>query len=266
MYKSFYSLAEAPFQKEIKAKDLFKSASFKEAKARLNYLLKSRGIGVIVGENGSGKTTVLRSLAQELNPSLFKVIYFPLSTGTVMDFYRGIASGLGEEPRYRKVDLFQQIQATVKKLYQDQKITPVFILDEMQLAARRFLSELTILFNFSMDSKNPFVLILAGLPLFLDKFALNQNQALNQRLIMKYSLQPLSREEVKEYLDHQLKLAGAQHVIFSPQAQEAIALRSKGIPRLINSLALNSLLLGYQLKADTINEEIVFKTCEDNGL
>lgn len=79
-------------------------------------------------------------------------------------------------------------------------------------------------------------------------------------------LTPLSKDEVAEYIDHQLKLAGAHHPIFSPQAVEAIALRSRGLPRLINTLAVNSLLLGYQLKADNINEEIVFKTCKEPAL
>ena len=266
MYKSFYSLANTPFSKDIKTKDLFPSEGFEEITARLNYLKKTRGIGVIVGEAGSGKTSALRALAQNLNPSLFKVVYSPLSTGTVMDFYRGLASGLGEEPLFRKSDLFQQIQTTISNLFYEQKVTPVFILDEMQLAANKFLNDLGILFNFSMDSENPFLLILAGLPFFMDKLSLNQNQSLNQRVVMKYHLSPLSKEEVESYIEHHLELAGANHPILSPQAVEAIALRSKGIPRLVNNIAVNSLLLGCQLKADSINEEIVFKACEENGL
>jgi len=266
MYKSFYSLSHNPFTKEIKTKDLFPSNSFKEVTARLDYLKKTKGIGVIVGEPGCGKTSTLRAMADKLNPSLFKVIYFPLSTGTVMDFYRGLASGLGEEPCFRKVDLFNQIQQAVTKFFHDKKITPVFILDEMQLAANKFLNDLGILFNFSMDSENPFILILAGLPFFMDKLSLNQNQSLNQRVIMRYHLKPLDKGEVNDYLDHQLNLAGANHSIFSPEAVEAICLRSRGLPRLVNNLAVNSLLLGCQLKADTINEEIVFKACEESDL
>lgn len=266
MFKSFYSLSKNPFLKEIETKDLFLSDNFKEVKARLDYLKKTRGIGVLVGEPGSGKTTSLRSFADSLNASLFKVIYFPLSTGTVMDFYRGLASGLGEQPASRKVELFQQIQHAVSTLYHDQKITPVFILDEMQLAANKFLNDLSILFNFSMDSENPFILILAGLPYFMDKLQLNQNQSLAQRVVMRYYLTPLGKDEISKYINHQLELAGANHPIFTPQAIEAIALRSRGLPRLINNLATNSLLMGCQLKADNINEEIVFQACEEAGL
>jgi len=266
MYKSFYSLSKNPFSKEIDTTDLFPSKNFKEINARLNYLKKTRGMGVIVGEAGSGKTSSLRAFADSLNSSLFKVIYFPLSTGTVMDFYRGLASGLGEDPGFRKVDLFKQIQQAVMKMYHDKKITPVFILDEMQLAANKFLFDLSILFNFSMDSEDPFILILAGLTYFLDKLSLNQNQSLNQRVVMKFHFSPLSNDEIDNYLNHQLELAGANHPIFSPQAVKAIASNSRGLPRLVNKLATNSLLLGYQLKAETINEEIVFKASEEAGL
>ena len=97
MYKAFYSLSSRPFSKEIKTKDLYESENFKETISRLNYLKKVRGIGVIVGESGSGKTAALRSFADRINSSMFKVIYSPHSTGSVMDFYRNIASGLGEK-------------------------------------------------------------------------------------------------------------------------------------------------------------------------
>lgn len=136
----------------------------------------------------------------------------------------------------------------------------------MQLAANKFLFDLSILFNFSMDSEDPFILILAGLSYFLDKLSLNQNQSLNQRLVMKYCFSALENNEVDNYIKHQLKLAGANHPIFSPQAIKAIASNSRGLPRLVNKLATNSLILGYQLKAETINEEIVFKASEEAGI
>lgn len=263
MYKSFYSLSSTPFSKELATRDLFCSDTLNEATARLNYLNQTRGIGVLVGEPGAGKTSVLRSFATGLNPSLYKVIYFPLSTGSVMDFYRGLALGLGEKPAFRKVDLFNQIQNAVHSSFHNKKITPVFILDEMQMAANQFLNDLSILLNFNMDSENPFVLVISGLPFLLDKLSLNQNQSLTQRIIMRYKLTPLNKGEIQKYILHHLELAGAKHAIFSPSAIEAIASRSRGLPRLINSLAVHSLLLGCQLQAEIINEEIVFKASEE---
>jgi general secretion pathway protein A len=209
MFQTFYSLSKIPFSKEIKSIDSFASTPYQEMIARLDYLKKTRGMGLIVGEPGAGKTFALRSFAESLNPSLFKVIYFPLSTGTVMDFFRGLAVGLGEDPKFRKVDLFHQIQHAIQVYFKERKITPVFILDEMQLAKDMFLNDLNILFNFSMDSENPFILILSGLPHLMDKLSLNHNRPLSQRIMMRYKVEPLSKDEVKGYILHHLELAGA---------------------------------------------------------
>jgi hypothetical protein len=105
MYKSFYSLARAPFSKDICPSDAFPSTEYQGALSALNYLQKSKGMGLLIGDPGAGKTFTLRSSKESLNPSLYHVVYFPLSIGGVMDFYCGLVYGLGEEPKFRKVDL-----------------------------------------------------------------------------------------------------------------------------------------------------------------
>ncbi|TMN20867.1 ATP-binding protein [Lentibacillus cibarius] len=116
MYKSFYSLAHEPFTKEISSSEAFASSSYQETLARLDYLKKIRGMGLLVGEPGAGKTFALRAFQAFLNRSLYHVVYFPLSTGSVMDFYRGLAYGLGEEPKFRKENLFRQIQNGIERM------------------------------------------------------------------------------------------------------------------------------------------------------
>jgi len=266
MYQVFYSLASLPFRKEIDSKNFFTSQCFNEGMARLEYLKSTRGIGVITGEAGAGKTSLLRRFAASLNPSLYKAVYFPLSTVTVSDFYRGLALGLGEEPKSRKIAMFGQIQQSISNLFYNQKITPVLILDEMQMVSNQFLNDISLLFNFSMDSQNPFVLIMVGLPHFLERLKLSHNQPLVQRVVMRYSMNPLGKEEVKNYIDHHLKLAGANHDIFSAQAIEAITSRSRGFPRLINNLATNCLLFGCTKKLEVIDEEAVFAVASEAGL
>lgn len=266
MYRAFYSLAATPFAKDIKTSDSFPSAAFAETIARLEYLKKTRGMGLIVGEPGAGKTFALRAFADGLNPSLYKVIYFPLSTVTVMDFYRGIAVGLGEEPRFRKVDLFHQIQNAVQASFRERKITPVFILDEMQMAKDIFFSDLSILFNFAMDSETPFILILSGLPYLLDRLTLNQNRPLMQRIMVRCKFDPLSKDEVNLYISHHMTLAGAKHTIFSETAVEAVASLSRGWPRLVNKLAHHCLLCGFQAKKELIDDEVVRNAAIEAGI
>lgn len=266
MYKSFYSLARTPFSKDMNPTEAFHSASYQELLSGLDYLRKSKGIGLVIGDPGAGKTFTLRSFRDSLNPSLFHVIYFPLSTGGVMDFYRGLAYGLGEEPKFRKVDLFRQIQHGIEQMARERKITPVFILDEMHMAKDAFLQDLALLFNFNMDSSNPFILVLAGLPHLKTRLNLNHHRPLTQRIIMRYQIQPLSKEDVFAYVEHHLKLAGAKMPIFAESALEAIALRSQGWPRVINTLTVNCLLYGAQLKKEQIDEGIVQLATQESGL
>jgi len=159
MYTMYYSFSNIPFHK-LPHDKLFASTTFTEGLARMEHLKKTRGIGLIAGEAGSGKTSVIRAFTGNLNNSLYKVVYFPLSTVSPNDFYRGVLYGLGEIPKSKKVDMFAQIQAAVLTLYKNQKMTPVFVLDEMHLASNAFLDDISLLFNFYMDSENPYILCL----------------------------------------------------------------------------------------------------------
>jgi Cdc6-like AAA superfamily ATPase len=124
-----------------------------ELAARLKYLQSTRGIGLVVGEPGVGKSTALRKYVNELNKSLYKPCYFALSTLTVKEFYQALAMILGETPSYRKVDLFRKIQGAITSFYYEQKVTPVIILDEIQMASNDVLEDLRMIFNFNMDPK-----------------------------------------------------------------------------------------------------------------
>ncbi len=266
MFTSYYSMNKQPFLKEISVDNLFKYSSYNEGLARLEYLKNTRGIGTIVGDSGSGKTTLVRKFASSLNPSLYKVIYIPLSTVTVNDFYRGLAYNLGEIPKFRKVELFTQIQQAILNLYKNQKITPVIILDEIHMASNSFLNDIALIFNFNMDSENPFILILVGLSHFLEKIKLHHMQPLNQRIIIRHKVNHLTKDEVKDYIDHQLNYAGVNYQIFTPDSIEAISLRTNGQIRVINNLASHCLIFGQANKLQYINAEAIYEVSQALGL
>jgi type II secretory pathway predicted ATPase ExeA len=266
MFKPFYSLSKTPFSKDISPNEVFPSASHAEALARLDFLRKTKGIGLFTGEAGAGKTLTLRSFVATLNPSLFKPIYLPLASLTVMDTYRSIAMALGVNATFRKIDLFHQIQHAVSDLSKTRGITPVFIFDEMQLSRDAFLSDIALLFNFSMDSDNPYILILAGLTHLNAKLYLAQHRPLNQRILTRYNFEPLSSEETFAYVKHHLSYAGATHEIFSEAAIRAIYSLSSGWPRVINQLANHALISGYQFKKNVVDEDCVRAAAIEAGL
>jgi len=91
MYLHHFGLTLYPFERSLQPDELFASSAAREAQARLNHPVELRGIGLITGEVGSGKTTVCRQLASALHPGLHRLFYVPLSTGNVMDMYKAIS-------------------------------------------------------------------------------------------------------------------------------------------------------------------------------
>ena len=116
-YTGRYGLEINPFIKKWKKMFLSrKQMNIKKVKFRLNYLLQTKGFGVLTGGAGRGKTTSVRQWANELNPAAYKVVYISLSTVTVIEFYRQMALNLGIEPYYKKVDNFRAIQTIIEKI------------------------------------------------------------------------------------------------------------------------------------------------------
>lgn len=259
MYNQFFGFKFNPFAKDIMTDNLYDSSDFKELSARLKYLQSTRGIGLIVGESGAGKSTALRKYVNGLNPSLYKPCYLALSTLTVKDFYQALAMILGETPSCRKVALFNQIQNAIHSYYYDQRITPVIILDEIQMASNDILEDLRLIFNFKMDSENPYILILAGQPHIRNKLALNINNALRQRIVVKYILQGLKKEELSDYIGSRLRIGGVLEDLFTSTAIDAIYGNTNGFPRLVNNLVNSCLMLAYSAKHRRIDEEIVYQ-------
>lgn len=265
MFRQHFGLKFNPFDKEISTDKLFTSRDTRELDSRLKYMLDSRGMCLVVGEPGSGKSTSLRKLIENLNRSLYKPCYLPLTTLTVKEFYQALASLLGETPMYKKFSLFQQIQNSIQNLYYEQRITPVIIIDEIHMAPISILDDLRLLFNFKADSVNPFVLILAGQPQIRNKLALNTCYPLRQRITMRYAMQGLTLEETADYCDSRMKIAGSINEVFSPAALSAIHTVSGGFLRNINNIAVASLMYATERKILTVGEEAVYQANIETG-
>ena len=112
----------------------------------------------------------------------------------------------------------------------------------MHLASNAFLDDISLLFNFYMDSENPYILCLIGLPHLLDRLRLMQFQPLEQRIVIRHRHRALLPEEVAPYIEHHLMLAGNSAPLFTPSAIEAIAAKSSCLPRVINNIATHALI------------------------
>lgn len=263
MFTQYFGLKFNPFGKEIEVNDVFESSDLKELNSRFKYVQAARGIFVVIGEPGTGKSTALRRFASGMNPGLYKPCYFTLSTVTVMDFYRGLLTSLGEIPSSRKITMFHQIQQAINSLYNEQRITPVIMLDEVHMLSNSILEDLRLLFSFDMDSKTPFILILSGQTQLRTKLQLAVNAPLRQRITIKHVMQGLMRDELSEYLSSRLKAAGLSQNVFQDAAVEAIYSISNGVPRLVNTYATAGLMYACASKKNEVDEEAVFQGKKD---
>ena len=264
-YTSRYGLEFNPFIKNSKDV-LVETNDYKELIFRLNYLVQTKGFGVLTGGPGRGKTTMIRHWVKSLNQSAYKVIYIPMSTLTVMEFYRQLAEALGLEAYHRKSDNFKAIQKAIERYTIEKRMTLIIILDEANYLRNGILNDLKILFNFEMDSSDQAVVLLAGLPQLNNTFNLAIHEPLKQRIVMNYHIENLNKEDSRKYIQEKLKGAGCHQQVFEASAVEAIINASNGVPRLINQLCNKSLLAGNNRNQNVIDTDTVMMAFNDNEL
>ena len=263
-YLKKFGIEYNPF---VKSKDIkLELSEYKQVLFRLKHLTDIKGIGIITGEPGLGKTTAVRYWINSLNKNMYKVIYIPHSTLTVMEFYRLLSDEFSLEVSHSKRKNFKVIQEEIKRLVIEKRITPVIILDEANYLPSTVLNDLKMLLNFDMDSKDNVILVLIGQKTFLNTLSLKANEALRQRVSMNYNISSLDKEEARYYIDQKLQAAGLNTPIISDEAYNQIINSAGGVPRLINQVMDKALLLLCNYKVDEISQDIAMEAINEVAL
>jgi general secretion pathway protein A len=257
MYLKYFALLRYPFGVDIPPDEMYASAGMDELKIRLDHLTEMSGIGLVTGDCGSGKSTACRAMTARLHTGLFKVFYVPLSTGNPMDLYKSIAWEMGLPTERSRASLYRQIRNEVTRLGTEARTRPVLILDEAHGLRSDVLEEMRLLTNYAMDSQNRLCLLFCGQTELRRRLGMAVHEALNQRIVMRHHLSPLTREETGAYLTHLLRRAGTELPLFEPAAVEALFQASKGLPRKLNLLAHHSLIATAVAKARTVTADHV---------
>jgi len=257
LYRQHFGLTQHPFTSEIEPEDLFPAAAAKELEVRLGHLLEMRGIGLVTGDAGSGKTCGARKVLSALHTSLHRVVYVCLSTGNVMDLYKTISWEMGLPVERSRAALFRQIRSEVTRLVSEARCRPILVIDEAHHLRPDVLEDLRLLTNYKMDAENRLCLLLLGQTELRRRLAMAVHEALSQRIVVRYHLPALARDEVPAYLGHRLLRAGTELPLFEPAAHEALFQATGGLPRKINLLAHHALLAAALARAKTVSAEHV---------
>lgn len=235
-----------PFDKNIPTQQLFISQQIKQLFNQLNQLIHRRGIALITGEIGAGKSTAIRAFVDQLEPNRFDIAYIADPTIGIRGILNSIAIQLHLEGGYFKWQLLEQLKQTIEKNAYDFHKTTLLIIDEVQHLNTKDLEQIRLFTNFKIDSQTPLNLILLGQPDVKKTIRLHSMQALSQRTTFRYHLSGLDKSETKPYIAHHLAIAGRTDPLFSDEVIEEIFQQAKGIPRIINNLCYACLLEIYQ--------------------
>ncbi len=260
MYLDFYNLKREPFSLSPDPRFLFLAPSHKEALAYLKYgLIQQKGFVVIIGEVGTGKTTLIYSLLAQM-PKEIVTAFISNPTLTRDEFFSLLAQ------KYKLGDIKDKADFLVKfsGFLEDslkKKRGVVLIIDEAHRLDPGILEEIRLLSNLETPNAKLINIILTGQPEFSQILNNPTFRALKQRVTLKYILRPLSPEETAAYIQLRLAKAGAKDVgLFTQEAMEAVFNYSNGIPRVINLLCDHALLTGFVKELKVIDDKII-KEC-----
>jgi general secretion pathway protein A len=268
MYKKFYGLARNPFGVRPDPYFFYPTPSHTEALANLAYgVLRRRGFVVVTGEVGTGKTLLVRCLLEALtkNKVAFAYVYNPMIS--VSEFFSHVINDLGLLPltgRTKTEALLRLNNYLMERSRRD--LTTALVVDEAQLLSWELLEEIRLLTNLETTKHKLLQIVLVGQPEFEEKLDSQQLRQLKQRIGLRCSLKPLEMKELQGYIHQRLELSGANSHAASIFPDETIALIqkfSRGIPRLVNTLCENSLLLGFGHHQLQITPEIVQEVAGD---
>jgi type II secretory pathway predicted ATPase ExeA len=266
MLRVAFNLSRIPFSKDIPATELFMHEQFSEMTRRLKMLFDSRGIGLFTGEVGCGKSTAVRTATLALSTHTHKIVYLCRGLDNIGAFYTHVATQLDLIPKFRKSDVAAQVLAAVAELHDNQKINTLIILDEAHLLKPEILDEVRLLHNANFDSTDLPATVLVGQPSLKKTIELNKFLPLRQRICVSYHLGALSRDSAYKYFEHQLALVKATTKIFMDNAVESIITASKGVPRVINTIALKSMNRAAENKMTIVDQECVMAILDELGL
>lgn len=265
MYTKYYGFNEKPFTLTPNPRFIFLSSNHKEAFAHLLYGINNHyGFIELIGEVGTGKTTILRTLLNQLNDENYRsaLIFNPCLTG--VELLRSINHefGLNSGSKYAN-ELLAELNSFL--LAENARgNTVVLVIDEAQNLSPGILEQLRLISNLETEDDKLIQIVLAGQPELSALLRMPQLRQLNQRIAVRYRLRSMSVNETRSYIHHRMTVGGETGgVTFSRTALKLIHLYSHGLPRLINNICDRALLIGYGDERRHISAGIVYKASRE---
>lgn len=267
MYKEFFGLEETPFTLTPDPRFIVFTPSYNEVLASLYYGLENaKGLIVLTGEVGTGKTTALRWILRRLDSSVLAAYVFNPRL-SIDEFYHHVTQMLGIKDWTNKAELLQVMGKVLEERHR-RGLRTVIIIDEAHELSDFVLEEIRLLLNFESDTAKHLQIVLTGQPELREKLNQPNLRQLKQRVALRCNMHALPDvDEVERYITERLLIAGSEQPnLFTPGAIDFIFQCSEGIPRLINNLCDNAMLAAYAAGEEIIGRQMIEEVAENLDL
>ena len=261
----YFGMTQEPFSNAPVSRFYYNSAQHAEALTRLTYAVDGmKGLGLLVGQIGAGKTTLARRMLDALpeeryEAALLVIIHSGITASWLL---RRIALQLGvQNPQPEKLALLGQVYQRLVQIYESGKKAVVLIDEAQMLQTRELMEEFRGLLNLEVPERKLVTFVFFGLPEIEQNLLLDPPLA--QRVAVRVHLSSFDRAATEAYLKHRLRLAGATRMLFQPDAIDVIHASSSGIPRVINTLCDNALFEAFLARASSVDAATMKRVTEN---
>jgi general secretion pathway protein A len=269
MYQQFYGFRDLPFELTPNPKYLFLTKQHREALSTLVYGLSSaKGVTALIGEAGTGKTTLLHAALQSEQCRHVSCVYLVNPTLTRSEFVEVLSNqfGLSERAARSKAVMLQELDGVLRERRARGQLTALLV-DEAQSLSNELLEEIRLLANSETATEKLLSLVLAGQPELKDRLNEIGLRQLKQRVTLRCEMTPFALQDTAAYIAWRIRTAGGEAAkVFTREAVILIHERSGGIPRTISVICDNALLTGFGLGRQPIDREMVLEVARDFDL
>lgn len=264
--QSYFGFSKLPFTKYMWATKMFDASCQKELLEGLNFWLETRGIALVYGPAGVGKSITLRRFKAQIDERRFDIFYLFNLRITPLGFMRSLCRLFALPVLYHQADLFDALSAFLGQYEDRTHKHPIIIFDDADGLSDPLLELLRLLANFAMDSEDRVSFILSGSQKLAARIRAPQNESLKQRIGFSHQLRGLTVDDARAYLRFHLERAEGPAELFTDSAVQSIFHLARGLPRVINQIALQALIRAAIRRIDTIDETFLKQHVLTNSL
>ena len=266
MYQRFFGFRELPFELTPDPRYLYLTPRYREALSNLQYgLSAAKTVTVLIGEAGTGKTTLLRAALASERCQNVRTVYLNNPALTRQEFVEMLARRfeLSPEAAHSKAVLLAELEATLHARRAHGEITAL-VIDEAQTLSHELLEEVRLLANIETSTEKLLPLVLAGQPELSDRLEDVGLRQLKQRVALRCTIAPFELAETASYIAHRIRIAGGEAArAFTRESVTLIHEHSRGIPRTISVMCDNALVSGFALNRQPVDREVVLEVARD---